>query len=163
MGSGVQVPHRALMKDKRHEKVYIYGKHALAEALAGKPEAIKKVYLDPMLRDRELADSLARHKIPTDELKNGNEMAGREAVHQGVVALMDPEKLLVSFDAFINALEVSPDTSLAVLGEIQDPHNVGAIIRSAAAFGLSAVLIPERNQAPITGAVVKAVPCRDPR
>jgi len=38
---------------------------------------------------------------------------------------------------------------------LQDPHNVGAIIRSAAAFGISGVLIPEHNQAPITGAVVK--------
>ena len=41
------------------------------------------------------------------------------------------------------------------MGELQDPHNVGAIIRSAAAFGVSGVLMPEHNQAPITGAVVK--------
>jgi 23S rRNA (guanosine2251-2'-O)-methyltransferase len=42
------------------------------------------------------------------------------------------------------------------MGEVQDPHNVGAIIRSAAAFGLAGVLIPEHNQAGVTGAVVKS-------
>ena len=42
-----------------------------------------------------------------------------------------------------------------ILDELNDPHNVGAIIRSAAAFGISGVLIPSHNQAPITGAVVK--------
>jgi 23S rRNA (guanosine2251-2'-O)-methyltransferase len=145
-----------MARPQKNEKIYIYGKHALEEALAGKPESIKKVYLAPELRDRELAEMLASHKIPTDVLKNGNEMAGRDAVHQGVVALMDPGKLLISFDDFVNVLEISPETAVAVLGEVQDPHNVGAIIRSAAAFGLSAVLIPERNQAPITGAVVKS-------
>ena len=38
---------------------------------------------------------------------------------------------------------------------MQDPHNVGAVIRSAAAFGLAGVLIPPHNQAPVTGTVVK--------
>ena len=134
----------------------MYGRHALVEALIAAPQVINKVYLAPDLKDPELRDLLATHKIPTDELKSGKELAGRDAVHQGVVALMDPQKLLVAFDDFINALEVSPKTAVVVLGEIQDPHNVGAIIRSAAAFGLAGVLIPEHNQAPITGSVVKS-------
>ena len=50
---------------------------------------------------------------------------------------------------------ITDDTSLLILGELEDPHNVGAIIRSAAAFGVSGVLIPQHNQAPVTGAVVK--------
>ena len=41
------------------------------------------------------------------------------------------------------------------MGEVQDPHNVGAVIRSAAAFGVKGVLIPPHNQAPVTGTVVK--------
>ncbi|MFZ2501025.1 MAG: RNA methyltransferase, partial [Minisyncoccia bacterium] len=44
---------------------------------------------------------------------------------------------------------------VAILAEVQDPHNVGAIIRSAAAFGLAGVLIPEHHQAGISGTVVK--------
>ena len=45
--------------------------------------------------------------------------------------------------------------ALLVLGEVQDPHNVGAVIRSAAAFGFAGVLIPPHNQAPVNGTVVK--------
>lgn len=56
----------------------------------------------------------------------------------------------------IRGLEITPSTSLVILNEITDPHNVGAIIRSAAAFGVAGVLIPTHNQAPITGAVAKA-------
>jgi 23S rRNA (guanosine2251-2'-O)-methyltransferase len=56
---------------------------------------------------------------------------------------------------FIDDLDITPNTSLVLLGELQDPHNVGAVIRNAAAFGVSGVLIPEHNQAPITPAVVK--------
>ena len=45
---------------------------------------------------------------------------------------------------------------LVLLDELTDPHNVGAIIRSAAAFGAAGVLMPSHNQAPVTGAVVKS-------
>ncbi|MBI3572335.1 23S rRNA (guanosine(2251)-2'-O)-methyltransferase RlmB [Candidatus Kaiserbacteria bacterium] len=145
-------------KDKKKEKIYIYGRHALMEAVLHAPHVIKKVYLAPDSRDKELRDLLAKYKIPAAELKQGqgSEMVGRDAAHQGVVALMDPAPLLQNFDAFLKTLQSSPQTAIAVLGEIQDPHNVGAIIRSAAAFGLSGVLIPEHRQAGITGAVVKA-------
>ncbi|MBI5754128.1 23S rRNA (guanosine(2251)-2'-O)-methyltransferase RlmB [Candidatus Peregrinibacteria bacterium] len=77
------------------------------------------------------------------------------AVHQGFIGLISPGKLLREYREFIDGLSVGPDTALVVLGELQDPQNVGAIIRSAAAFGIAGVLIPEHNQAPITGTVVK--------
>jgi 23S rRNA (guanosine2251-2'-O)-methyltransferase len=85
---------------------------------------------------------------------------GRDATHQGVIAVINTASLLIPFDKFIKKWEVqgahaSPSEAVVVLAEVQDPHNVGAIIRSAAAFGLSAVFIPEHNQAGITGAVVK--------
>lgn len=146
------------MKQKeRKEKVYLYGRHALTEALLAKPEVIKKAFLAPEVDDARLRTLLAEHAIAVAELGKGaaNETVGKDTTHQGVIAVMDPDKLLVSFDAFVENLDLSKNPAVAVLGEVQDPHNVGAIIRSAAAFGLSAVLIPEHNQAGITGAVVK--------
>ena len=134
----------------------MYGKHALAEALNARPDVVRKVYLAPDFKDRELRALLVKHTVPTDTLKSGTEMVGREASHQGVVALINPTSLLAPFDTFIRDFVVTPKTALVVLGEVQDPHNVGAIIRSAAAFGLAGVLIPEHNQAGITGAVIKA-------
>ncbi|MHB1769870.1 MAG: 23S rRNA (guanosine(2251)-2'-O)-methyltransferase RlmB [Minisyncoccota bacterium] len=141
----------------RKEKVYIYGKHALAEALESAPRIIRKVFLVPEVRDEKLRQLLEKHQIPVSPLgaKQGKELAGRDAVHQGVIAIMDPSALLIPFNTFVETLDRAKNPALVILGEVQDPHNVGAIIRSAAAFGLSGVLIPEHNQAGITGAVVK--------
>ncbi len=142
---------------ERREKVYIYGKHALEEALASAPTTIKKVFLAADLKDRDLRTQLEKHKIPIAELAQGKgkEIVGRDAVHQGVIAVMDPDALLQDFDTFLVSIDMTKNPAVVVLGEVQDPHNVGAIIRSAAAFGLSAVLIPEHRQAGITGTVVK--------
>jgi 23S rRNA (guanosine2251-2'-O)-methyltransferase len=60
-----------------------------------------------------------------------------------------------TYKTFVDDLEITPRTSLVLLDELTDPHNVGAIIRSAAAFGVSGVLIPEHRQAPVTGTVVR--------
>lgn len=138
----------------------MYGKHALMEALRNAPQVIRKVFLAPDLRDVELRALLEKNKIPTTALApgKGKEFVGKDAAHQGVIAVMNPSALLMSLDDFLAALPVPlpTKTAVAVLGEVQDPHNVGAIIRSAAAFGLAGVLIPEHNQVGITGAVVKA-------
>lgn len=145
-------------------KVYIYGKHALMEALRNAPQVIRKVFLAPDLRDVELRALLEKNKIPTATLApgKGKEFVGKDAAHQGVIAVMNPSSLLITLDEFLATLPAfipasgTAKTAVAVLAEVQDPHNVGAIIRSAAAFGLSGVLIPEHNQAGVTGAVVKA-------
>ena len=147
------------LRRQKKERIYIYGKHALAEALVSAPHVVRKAYLASDLRDAELRALLKKHAIPTSELASGKgrELAGRDAVQQGVIALIDPSALFISFKDFIDALPVrDAKTAVAVLGEVQDPHNVGAIIRSAAAFGLAGVLIPEHNQAGITGTVVKS-------
>src|SRR3990167_8534398 len=130
-------------------KIYIYGKHALIEALQNKPSVIRKVFLAPDLRDTELRVLLEKNNIPTSPLAHGRgkDLVGRDTAHQGVIATMDPSALLTSLDNFLATIDIKKNPSIAVLGEVQDPHNVGAIIRSAAAFGLSGVLIPEHNQA----------------
>ena len=138
----------------------MYGRHALVEALQHTPHVIRKVFLAPDLRDTELRALLEKHRVPTTQLgpNKGKELVGKNTAHQGVIATMDPSTLLVSLDEFLATLPSSGSAkiAIAILAEIQDPHNVGAIIRSAAAFGLAGVLIPEHNQAGITGAVVKA-------
>lgn len=138
----------------------MYGKHALIEALRNSPKVIRKVFLAPDLRETELRILLEKNNIPTASLSpgKGKELVGRDAVHQGVIATMNPSALLMSLDDFLATLPAagSAKIAVAILAEVQDPHNVGAIIRSAAAFGLSGVLIPEHNQAPITGTVVKS-------
>lgn len=136
----------------------MYGKHVLREALLYAPQVLRKALLSPEMRDSELRTLLEKQQIPVTTLApgRGHSLVGRDAPHQGVIAVIDPAPLLLSFEQFVATLDTLRNPALAVLGEIHDPHNVGAIIRSAAAFGLSGVLIPEHHQAGITGAVIKA-------
>lgn len=110
----------------RKEKVYIYGKHAVEEAEAHAPHAVIKVM--------------------TNVKGEG---------HGGYVATIDVDKLLIPYTTYRESLRPSKDTALLILGGLTDPHNVGAIIRSATAFNVSAVLMPTTGQALITGAVAK--------
>ncbi len=146
-------------------KVYVYGKHALMEAIRNAPRSIRKVFLASHIHlpamgedNAELRTLLEKFDIPSTQLTlgKGKELVGRDTAHQGVIFTINPSALLVSFEDFMASLDVRKNPAIAILGEVQDPHNVGAIIRSAAAFGLSGVLIPEHNQAPVTGAVVKS-------
>jgi len=79
----------------------------------------------------------------------------KDAVHQGVVAEIYQEGIMQDFDDFIKDLDITKQTGLLVLGEVQDPQNVGSMIRSAAAFGISGILIPTHKQAKVNATVIK--------
>ena len=151
-------PKRFDRPGRRPEKIYIYGKHALAEALAHAPQVVRKVFLSAeAARDGALRALLAKTGVPVAELKSKEvRSVGEGAAHQGVIAIADPGALVRDLKDFMRVLRPTSETILVLLDELTDPHNVGAIIRSAAAFGASGVLIPTHHQAPITGAVVKA-------
>lgn len=140
------------------EKVYLYGKHALREALEHHPSALQKVFLDTnAAQDSVLMSLLQKQSIPVSSMKTdeGKKTVGEDAVHQGVIAVINPQQLYTSLDTVLASLPQDTHPCIVLLDELQDPHNVGAIIRSAAAFGAHAVIIPEHNQAPITGTVIK--------
>ncbi len=140
----------------KQDKIYIYGKHAVAEALMHAPKTLKKIHLAPTMDDPKLRELIRKSGVPTTTLTGSNSPRIQEnATHQGIIGQLALSELMLSYEDFAKNLKPNADTSLLILGEIQDPHNVGAIIRSAAAFGVSGVLIPEHNQAPVTGAVVK--------
>jgi 23S rRNA (guanosine2251-2'-O)-methyltransferase len=144
---------------REREKVYIYGKHALSEALAYAPQVLRKVFLSSeMAGDRELRGLLKSHQIPVEvmEKRTASRMVGEDTSHQGVIAIADTTSLVMDFKDFVSKLQPTEDTMLIIMDELNDPHNVGAIIRSAAAFGAAGVLMPTHNQAPITGSVVKS-------
>lgn len=140
----------------RQEKTYIYGHHALIEALTNRPEIFEHVYLEEtptaelkalIKRAGIVSSRFDQHSVPNDIEKYAN--------HQGFIGAIKLHKLVQNYGEFMEGLKVTPDTALVILGEVQDPQNVGAIIRTAAGFGIAGVLIPEHNQAQVTGSVVK--------
>ncbi len=139
------------------ETTYIYGKHAVREALTARPSIVKTVHTTADFSDTDLITLLKTAKVARASFDSKNLPKGisEDAVHQGIIAHIEIEKLLVSYDDFVKELNITSDTALIVLGEVQDPQNVGSIIRSAAAFGIKGVLIPEHRQAPLSGSVIK--------
>lgn len=141
---------------KKSEKVYIYGRHSLVEALRDKPQSIKTVFLADFDAEPEIIRLAEEGKVPVRQLGKAESSAvGKDAVHQGVIGVFDPTRLFVPLDKFLDSLDITQNPAIAICAEVQDPHNLGAIIRSAAAMGLAGVIIPEHRQAPITGTVVK--------
>jgi len=139
------------------ELIYIYGKNAVVEALTSRPDTISEVFVSAKTNDDNLINLIQKTKVKHSML-NENNLPGKlenHVSHQGVVASISIEKLMPTYKDFMNTLEVTDKTALLIFGEVQDPQNVGAAIRSAVAFGLSGVLVPTHNQAPINGTVVK--------
>lgn len=139
------------------ETAMIHGIHPIYEALHRRPETVRFLYVADTDGVRPIATLAQQLKIKTGILnpKKLPKGVSTDAVHQGVVAEIDLAKLVVPYDAFIRDLALTEHTALVILGEVQDPHNVGAVIRSAAAFGISGVLIPEHRQAQVNGTVIK--------
>lgn len=121
------------------------------------PEVVRRVYFVGEEVHAALLECARACKIPYDRCDEMSMPRGvdRDAVHQGVLALVAPGKLLREYKPFVEGLTIGAHTSLVLLDELTDPQNVGAIIRSAAAFGVSGVLLPEHRQAQVTGTVVK--------
>ena len=142
----------------KQTKIYIYGKHAVAEALAHVPKAVTKVYVDTRTVEKGMQSLIAKAGVPTGPLALGQARSDlvRGTAHQGLMASLSLHELLVPYGTFVEKLEPRKETMLVLLCGVEDPHNVGAIIRTAAGFGAAAVLIPTKHQAPVTGAVVKA-------
>jgi 23S rRNA (guanosine2251-2'-O)-methyltransferase len=76
--------------------------------------------------------------------------------HQGVIAEAAPYRTRSWRDGLARARAASEQPLLLALDGIEDPHNVGALVRSAEVFGVHAVIVPARRAAPLTAAVAKA-------
>ncbi len=142
---------------------YLYGRNPLKEAILahkrGSPLVIEKLYLtkqaeeSPELMSLLQTNKLAYQIVTAAEIES---FVGRDAVHQGVCALLYEKLLYTSLEEVLETAKTKNTNSLFILlDELQDPHNVGAIIRSAVAFGADAILIPEHDQTQVTGTVIK--------
>jgi 23S rRNA (guanosine2251-2'-O)-methyltransferase len=139
------------------EKTHIYGRNSVLEAIETYPKSISEVFLNDNSNNADIAKKAKKAGIRISKL-NEKRLPGKlesHVSHQGVVASANFEKIMLPYKDFIKDLEITNKTGLLIFGELQDPQNVGAAIRSAAAFGISGVLIPSHNQAPINGTVIK--------
>ncbi|MBR0784977.1 23S rRNA (guanosine(2251)-2'-O)-methyltransferase RlmB [Bradyrhizobium iriomotense] len=130
--------------------VILYGWHTVTMALANPARRIRKLTLTENAARRLAEENIATRVTP--EIVRPQEidrLLSPDAVHQGLLAEADP---LASPD--IETLK--QEGMVLVLDQITDPHNVGAILRSAAAFAVKAIVTTARHSPEATGVLAKA-------
>ncbi len=143
---------------RRVSETWIYGHHPVAAVLANgdrkilrvlaTTEALAKLNEESSIPPRTLGQVKAASR---NEIDNH---VGEGAVHQGVAVLTHP--LEHDLQDVLERIAVNPNSCIVVLDQVTDPHNVGAILRSAVAFGAAAVVAPDRNAPDESGAMAKS-------
>ncbi len=136
---------------------YIYGINSVTEALKARGRAFEWVGMAKERHDirlQRLIEDCRRLKIPVRFLQRTelDHMAGTGA-HQGVVAVTSAKQYNDLPDVI--AAKRGQYSLIVVLDGVEDPHNLGAILRTSDAAGANGVVIPERRAAAVTGTVTK--------
>ena len=137
----------------------IYGIHPVLETLKRTPREIEKIILAPGRKGEEtdeIAAAAGRNHIPLEfrSRESLEAMTGTPG-HQGV-ACMCKDFHYIGIDELLARCRNSCNSSIVLLLDcIEDPQNLGSLIRTAHCFGVDGIVIPERRAAPVTPAVIK--------
>ncbi|HUE64495.1 MAG TPA: 23S rRNA (guanosine(2251)-2'-O)-methyltransferase RlmB [Rhizomicrobium sp.] len=134
---------------------WLYGLHAVQAALANPRRKLGRAVLTPRAAETLGSRLLARVRVETQDLAAIDRLLPPGAVHQGAVLEAWPLKPR-DLDEILGDSHPSGRRVVLVLDQLSDPHNVGAILRTAAAFGATAVIVQNRNAPPQSGALAKA-------
>ncbi len=140
------------------DSIWIWGRHPVLEALrAGRASC---VLMAPARKPApvlvEIESQARRRHIPVRRVDESElEAVAPGATMQGVAALVSIERLESVESLLERSSQASERPFLLVLDQVQDPHNFGALLRSAEATGIQAVVVPERRSAPLAGTVAK--------
>ncbi len=131
---------------------YIYGRNAVLESL--ETGRVLKVFLAPSFSDTELIARLTKQGVTIERKENDWMTALVGPRHQGIVALIKAYDFM-PIEALVKEADRAVYPLLVILDSIQDPHNFGAIIRNADAFGAQGVIVKKDRQVGLTSVVAK--------
>jgi 23S rRNA (guanosine2251-2'-O)-methyltransferase len=136
----------------------VYGLHAVRALLNRSPTRLRRLYVDARREDPRMREllQLAQGGGIKPERVDGRQLAARvgDASHQGVVAEVEPLGPWHE-DELVEALAAARDPLVLVLDGVQDPHNLGACLRTADACGALAVVVPKDRAAGMNATVRK--------
>lgn len=140
---------------------HIYGRHPVSEVLRARPHEITKLYVadaGESTRFAELLRLAEQHGITVSRLNKRalENLVGENAQHQGIVAAVVPFVYADVDTMLARAAEQGTPPLLMALDHIQDPHNLGSLIRSSYALGAHGLLMPRDRSCEITSTVVKS-------
>ncbi len=127
----------------------IWGIHAVTAALKNPKRKILKLLLTPNAAQR-IEESLNAPLPHYEEAspKDITKIVGQDPVHQGALLIASPLE-------DVSLTDLKGNDCIAILDQVTDPHNVGAILRSAAAFNVSSLIMTARNSPPLSGTLAK--------
>jgi 23S rRNA (guanosine2251-2'-O)-methyltransferase len=134
-------------------RVRLYGVHAVEAALRNDGRTVLRLLMTENAENR-LAEAVAARQIAPERVspRDLDRMLGEDTVHQGVMLETEPLE-----EPDIGDLAERADNGpLIVLDQVTDPHNVGAILRSAAVFGAAGLVMTRRHSPPLDGALAKS-------
>ncbi len=135
----------------------VYGRNAVAELLNSNPDRISKIYFQFNTDEKRILELFIKAKQCQISIgKASNQKLGDLAKtnkHQGVVAITSDVKMM-ELDDLLQDESLKP-FFFVLLDNLEDPHNLGAIIRTAECAGATAILLPKDNAIPINSTVHK--------
>ncbi len=139
--------------------IILYGKHPVSQAIANPNRVFYQIFATAEVAP-EIKSLMAKEKrdvslLKIVERKEFDKLLPKEAVHQGVAAWVEPLES-VALEDVIARCEKIENARILILDQVTDPQNVGAIIRSCAAFGAVALVVQDKNSPQESGAMVKA-------
>ena len=139
---------------------WIGGRRPVAEALAAGRQASRLLVARQTSPGPEVLRIMAAAKhasvpVETVDPNRIRQLAGFDG-HQGVLLAVAPRRFVDLADILARATQRGHDPLILILEHLQDPTNVGTLLRSAEAAGVDGVVFPERGAAPISAAAVKA-------
>ncbi|HNZ29081.1 MAG TPA: RNA methyltransferase, partial [Candidatus Goldiibacteriota bacterium] len=136
--------------------MWVYGRNVIKEVIKND----RKIYELVVLKDAEkMSDVInaarqAGAKITVTDRKNIEKITGTDK-HQGIAASIEGLKAW-GIDEFLRKHAGEENITVAVLDSIEDPHNLGAIIRSCEVFGVCGIIVTSKRQSPVNDAAYKA-------
>lgn len=125
----------------------VYGKNVFSE-ISNNASNIRKIYLSNNFKDQEILDLIEKNKLNYLRIDNKKLDFMVKGNHQGIIIEINDYQYS-SFD------EILCDDFIVMLDHIEDPHNIGAIIRTCESASVNSIIIPKDRSAQINGTVMK--------
>lgn len=131
----------------------IFGRNPVKEAV--KSNRCLRVYLTNSFNDKEILSLLKEHHVPQFiKTREQLDTISQNGVHQGIIAEIKPYEYC-SLESILKKIKIEDNPILVMLDGINDPHNMGAILRSCDIFGVAGVIVGKHEQVALTSAVAK--------
>lgn len=137
---------------ERRTSGWLYGHHAVMAALANPDRRAARLVIVAKTQDLPPTSGIEPEHLSREALEA---LLPPGAVHQGIALQADPLPDW-PIEEICDRAEVRETALVVVLDQVTDPHNIGAVLRSAAVFGALSVVIQDRNAPEATGAMAKA-------